>query len=219
MDFVTERAALSDILAKEIKDKNVLSVMNHVPREMFVQPGMQKLAYHNIPLSIGFGQTISQPLIVALMTEALELTGKEKVLEVGTGSGYQTAILAELSRSVVTVERLPTLLEKAQGVLAALGYDNIEAHLVGDTLGWPVLAPYDAIMITSGAPRVPEGLMAQLKVNGRMIIPVGSRSMQELCRITKTGGEDVVWNLGNCRFVPLIGADAWKEENDASRYV
>jgi protein-L-isoaspartate(D-aspartate) O-methyltransferase len=169
------------------------------------------MAYDDRPLPIGLDQTISQPLIVALMTEALELTGDEKVLEVGTGSGYQAAILGELTRQVVTTERLPVLAESAQKTLRSLGYNNIEVKIAEETLGWPKGAPYDAIVVTAGAPRVPSELLLQLKINGRMVIPVGSRYLQELYKITRRKMRNVVKNLGGCRFVSLIGRDAWKE--------
>ena len=145
------------------------------------------------------------------MTEALELTGSEKVLEVGTGSGYQAAILAELSRQVVTVERLPALAEKARHVLDSLGYTNIEIHLAEETLGWKSGAPYNAILVTAAAPNVPNSLLAQLDIGGRMVIPVGSRHVQELCKIIKRKDKNLVQNLGGCRFVALIGKDAWEE--------
>ncbi len=144
-------------------------------------------------------------------TQALELTGEEKVLEIGTGSGYQAAILAELAGSVITVERLPALAESAKKVLDGLGYTNIETHLAEATLGWPKLAPYDAIMVTAGAPEVPKDLLTQLATGGRMVIPVGSRYVQELCRVTKHRNRNVIENLGGCRFVSLIGKGAWED--------
>ncbi len=212
MDFEAERAELIEHLRTEIKDERVLEAMARVPRECFVPPGEQLLAYEDRPLPIGFDQTISQPFIIALMTEALELTGSEKVLEVGTGSGYQSAILAELARLVVTTERLPTLAEASRKVLDSLGYTNIEVHLTEETLGWRAEAPYDAIMVTAAAPRVPADLLAQLAISGRMVIPVGSRYVQELYKITRHKTKNTVRNLGGCRFVALIGKDAWEEE-------
>ena len=212
MDFEAVRARLIEHLSSEIKDAQVLAAMARIPRERFVSPVEQDLAYEDIPLPIGLDQTISQPFIVALMTEALELTGSEKVLEVGTGSGYQTAILAELARLVITVERLPALTEGAKKVLDSLGYTNITAHLAEKTLGWPAEAPYDAIMVTAGAPRVPVDLLAQLAIGGRLVIPIGSRYVQELCKVTKRRKKNIVQNLGGCRFVSLIGKDAWEEE-------
>ncbi|MBA7685610.1 Protein-L-isoaspartate O-methyltransferase [subsurface metagenome] len=212
MDFEAARARLIEHLSTEIKDKRVLAAMSRIPRERFVPPEEQHLAYEDIPLPIGLDQTISQPFIVALMTEALELTGSEKVLELGTGSGYQVAILAELARLVVTVERLPSLAEAAKRVLDSLGYANIEVHLTEKALGWQAGAPYNAIIVTAGAPRVPATLLAQLAVGGRLVIPVGSRYVQELYKITKHRKKNTVQNLGGCRFVSLIGEDAWEEE-------
>jgi len=211
MDLEAARASLIEHLGAEIKDKRVLSAMSRIPRERFVPPESQHLAYEDIPLPIGLGQTISQPFIIALMTEALELTGSEKVLEVGTGSGYQSAILAELTRLVVTVERLSALFKSARQVLADLGYSNVEVHLAGETLGWLEGAPYDAIIVTAAAPKVPTGLLAQLAVGGRLVIPVGSRYLQELYKITKRKRKNSVENLGGCRFVSLIGRGAWDE--------
>ena len=211
MDFEAARARLIEHLSTEIKDKRVLAVMARIPRERFVPPESRHLAYEDIPLPIGLEQTISQPFIIALMTEALELTGSEKVLEIGTGSGYQAAILAELAGLVITVERLPPLAKAAKRVLNSLGYSNIEIHLAEETLGWLGGAPYDAIMVTAGAPRVPPDLLAQLAIGGRMVIPVGSRYLQELCKITKHEKKNKVQNLGGCRFVSLIGKNAWEE--------
>lgn len=212
MDFEAARAGLIEHLNTEVKDERVLAAMAHIPRERFIPSGEQQLAYEDRPLPIGFGQTISQPLIVALMTEALELTGNEKVLEVGTGSGYQAAILAELARLVITTERLPALAEKAKQTLDRLGYINVEVHLAGETLGWSSEAPYQAIVVTAGAPRVPDSLLSQLVIGGRLVIPVGSRYTQELYKIIKRKKKNIVRNLGGCRFVSLIGKDAWEEE-------
>ena len=212
MDFEAERARLIEHLGTEIRDQRVLEVMSRVPRERFVPPEGQHLAYEDSPLPIGLDQTISQPFIIALMTEALELTGSEKVLEVGTGSGYQAAILAELARLVITTERLPALAERAKTALDSLGYTNIEVHLAEETLGWQSEAPYDTIMVTAGAPRVPANLLAQLAMGGRMVIPIGSRYVQELYKITRRRKKNIVQNLGSCRFVSLISKDAWEEE-------
>lgn len=212
MDFAAERARLIEHLGREIKDRRVLEVMARIPRERFVPEENRHLAYEDIPLPIGLDQTISQPFIIALMTEALELTGKERVLEIGTGSGYQTAILAGLARQVVTVERLPRLAETARKVLDSLGYRNIEIQLSEERLGWPERAPYEAILVTAGAPRVPSELVAQLAIGGRMVIPVGSRYLQELVKITRQKKKNRVENLGGCRFVSLIGKGAWEDE-------
>ncbi len=212
MDFAAMRAELISHLMTEIRDERVLAAMARIPRERFVLPEEQHLAYEDRPLPIGYDQTISQPLIIAIMTEALELIGNEKVLEVGTGSGYQAAILAELAQFVITTERLPPLAESAKRALDSLGYTNIDVHLAEETLGWLKGAPYNAIIVTAGAPRVPADLLAQLAIGGRMVIPVGSRYVQELYKITKHRKKNIVENLGGCRFVSLIGKDAWEEE-------
>jgi len=211
MDFEAARARLIKQLSTEIRDKRVLAAMSRIPRELFVPLESQRLAYEDRPLPIGWEQTISQPYIIALMTEALELTGREKVLEVGTGSGYQAAILAELCRQVITVERLPALAGTAKHVLDGLGYTNIEIHTAEETIGWKHGAPYDAILVTAAAPSVPNDLLAQLAMDGRMVIPVGSRYVQELCKVTKHKDKNPVQNLGGCRFVALIGKGAWEE--------
>ncbi len=212
MDFEAARAELIKHLSTEIKDKRVLAAMRSIPRERFVPQAIRHSAYEDRPLPIGCEQTISQPFIIALMTEALELTGREKVLEVGTGSGYQAAILAQLARLVITTERIKPLAEQAKKTLDSLGYTNIEVHLAEETLGWRQEAPYDAIMVTAGAPRVPAELLAQLVIGGRLVIPVGSRYIQELCRVTRGRVKSVTENLGGCRFVSLIGKGAWEEE-------
>jgi len=212
MDFEVARAELIKHLSTEIKGERVLAAMRCIPRERFVPPESRHFAYEDRPLPIGYDQTISQPFIIALMTEALELTGRERVLEVGTGSGYQAAILAELARFVVTTERLPALAETAKQVLDSLGYTNIEVHLAEETLGWQRGAPYDAIMVTAGAPGVSADLLAQLTIGGRLVIPVGSRYIQELYKITRGKKKNAVQNLGGCRFVSLVGKGAWEEE-------
>lgn len=212
MDFEEARARLIKHLGTEIKDKRVLAAMARLPRERFVPPESRHLAYEDRPLPVGFEQTISQPFIIALMTEALELTGNEKVLEVGTGSGYQAAVLAELARLVISVERRPALAETARRLLDELGYKNIEMHLADETIGWRKGAPYDAIMVTAAAPSVPEDLLTQLAIDGRMVIPVGPRYTQELCKITRRKNKSLIQNLGGCRFVSLIGKGAWEEE-------
>lgn len=212
MDFAEARTELVRRLALDIKDERVLRAMAKVPRELFVPPEVRHLAYEDMPLAIGSGQTISQPYIVALMTEALELKGDEKVLEVGTGSGYQAAILAELAREVITVERLPELAEKARKVLESLDYRNIRVRFDNGALGYPQEAPYDAIMVSAGSPSIPDSLLSQLAVGGHMVIPVGSRGEQELLKVTRTNGKHRVKTLGGCRFVPLINREAWPEE-------
>ena len=196
-------------LGSEIRDKRVLDAMSRIPRELFVPGDVRFQAYEDKPLPIGYQQTISQPFIIALMTEALELDGSEKVLELGTGSGYQTAILAELAAEVISIERISSLEESSRLLLDSLGYKNVKIYLAGKTLGRPEDAPYDAIMVTAGAPKIPETLVSQMAVGGRMVIPVGSRYIQELCKITRHRKKTTVQNLGGCRFVSLIGLDAW----------
>ena len=209
MNFDVARARLIKKIGSEIRDKRVLEVMSRIPRELFVPEGVRHQAYEDKPLPIGYEQTISQPYIIALMTEALELQGTEKVLELGTGSGYQTAILAELAAEVISIERVPELVESAQAVLDNIGYRNIHIYLAEESLGRRHDAPYDAIMVTAGAPRIPDDLVAQLVNGGHMIIPVGTKYMQELCKVTKHTDKTTVQNLGGCRFVSLIGKDAW----------
>jgi protein-L-isoaspartate(D-aspartate) O-methyltransferase len=212
MDFAAARTELIQQLSTEIRDKRILAAMGAIPREIFVPPESRHLAYADKPLPIGHGQTISQPFIIALMTEALELTGQEKVLEIGTGSGYQAAILAELAKRVITTERVKALADKAKKLLEELGYKNIEVHLAEETLGWRREAPYEAIMVTAAAPKVPPELIAQLAIGGRLVIPVGSRYIQELTKITRGPKKNKIENLGGCRFVSLIGRGAWEEE-------
>ena len=204
------RAALIKKLSSDIKDQRVLDAMSHIPREEFIPPKSRDQAYEDIPLPIGLGQTISQPYIIALMTEALEIKQQDRVLEIGTGSGYQTAILAEIADKVVTVERITALADSAQKVLASLGYTNIVFHIAEATLGWKIEAPYDAIIVTAGSPHIPDDLVAQLAIGGRMVIPVGSRHFQELCKIIKGTEKIHVQKLGGCRFVSLIGENAWE---------
>lgn len=211
MDLDTAKANLIKHLDHEIVDKRVVEAMKRVPREAFVPPGHYRAAYDDRPLSIGFGQTISQPFIVALMIQALKLKADEKVLELGTGSGYEAAILAELAKRVVTVECIPELAESAKQVLDKLGYSNIEIHLADKTLGWSQKVPYDAIIVSAGAPSIPEVLLEQLAWKGRLVIPVGSRWQQELMKVTKLKEGNKVENLGVCYFVPLIGEGAWEE--------
>ena len=205
------RRRLLTSLRTSITDERVLRAMERVPRERFVPPEHRDMAYEDIPLPIGAGQTISQPFIVALMTEALGLTGTEKVLEIGTGSGYQAAILGCLAGKVVTVERFPDLAESAAEKLRKLGLLNVDVHVARESLGWPEEAPYDAIIVTAAAPRVPQSLLDQLKDGGRIVIPVGTRWDQELVVVTKSGDCITRASLGGCRFVPLIGSEAWPE--------
>jgi protein-L-isoaspartate(D-aspartate) O-methyltransferase len=200
-------------LRQEVKDERVLWAISQVPRERFVPPELASHAYENRPLPIGHGQTISQPLIVAIMTSALALRGQERVLEVGTGSGYQAALLSLLAREVVSVERVPELAHKAAQRLRELGYHNVRVYVARpDVLGWPDEAPYDAIIVTAAAPRVPQSLLDQLAPGGRMVIPVGGRDLQELVLVEKVKKGWKRRDLGPCRFVPLIGPEAWPPE-------
>jgi len=204
-----EEMVTHQLMRRGIQDKRVLRAMRLVPRHRFVPPAHRSMAYHDMPLPIGWDQTISQPLMVAMMTEALQLHGDERVLEIGTGSGYQAAILARLARVVFTIERIPDLAKHARLTLASLEITNVHV-LVGDgTLGLPEHGPYDAIVVTAGAPRVPETLVAQLKAEGRLVIPVGDRVEQTLVRVTKTTAGVHTEHLGGCRFVPLIGNHGW----------
>jgi protein-L-isoaspartate(D-aspartate) O-methyltransferase len=210
VDLERAKDSLIRSLDHEIADKRVVEAMGRVPREAFVPQELRAAAYEDRPLGIGFGQTISQPFIVALMIQALELRGDEKVLEVGTGSGYVAAILAWMAREVITVECIPQLARSSSLVLERLGYSNIETHVAGGVLGWPEEAPYEAILVSAGAPSVPEPLLDQLAWNGRLVVPVGSRSQQELLKVTKLKRGNRVQNLGGCYFVPLIGEGAWE---------
>ena len=210
MDLEAAKAQLFKHLAWEIHDARVVDAMQRVPRERFVPPAQHDAAYEDRPLSIGYGQTISQPFIVAMMVEALRLKETDKVLEVGSGSGYVAAILGELADTVVGVEIVPELADYAAATLTELGYDNVAIHLVPkSTLGYMPEAPYDAIMVSAGAPSIPQLLLAQLKWHGRLIIPVGSRWQQNLVKITRLPEGDVVEDLGACYFVPLLGEGAW----------
>jgi protein-L-isoaspartate(D-aspartate) O-methyltransferase len=211
VDLSLARDNLIAKLSLEISDKRVLEAMRRVPREAFVPQDQYYAAYEDRPLSIGFGQTISQPYIVALMVQALELKGGDKVLELGAGSGYEAAILAELAREVVTVERIAELVEGAKRALEKLGYSNIKVHLAGRELGWSNEAPYGAIIVSAGAPAIPQILLNQLSFGGRLVIPVGSRWQQDLLKVTKRRKGNKVENLGGCYFVPLIGEGAWEE--------
>lgn len=206
------REALIAALGREIKDPRVLEAFSHVARERFVPRDVANEAYENRPLPIGHGQTISQPLIVAMMTEALQLSGSERVLEVGTGSGYQAALLSHLAASVVSVERVAPLAAEAVERLQELAVENVTVHVAADdALGWPADAPYEGIIVTAAAPEVPMELLEQLAMGGRLVIPVGGKDLQELVRIVKTPEGALRHNLGACRFVPLVGRSAWPE--------
>jgi protein-L-isoaspartate(D-aspartate) O-methyltransferase len=194
-----------------IRNRKVLEAMGRVPRERFVPPAMVEEAYADRALAIDCGQTISQPYIVALMTEALDCSQGDSVLEVGTGSGYQTAILAELAGEVISIERHAELSRQAAALLAALGYRNVTLVVGDGTLGWPALAPYDRIIVTAAAARCPPALFRQLAEGGILVLPVGDRGCQALQAIRKVAGSPQTENLVSCRFVPLIGTQGWPE--------
>lgn len=204
-----EEMVLQQIEARGISDRRVLRAMRAVPRHVFVDESHQHEAYSDYPLPIGEGQTISQPFIVAEMTQALTLEPEDRVLEIGTGSGYQTAILAEIVHGVYSVERIESLYLKATRLLQSLGYRNILMRLSDGTLGWEEQGPFDAILVTAGAPHVPRLLLQQLKEGGRMVIPVGDRFTQELLKIVKTERGIHKTGLGGCRFVKLVGEHGW----------
>lgn len=211
MDFEQARATMVEqqLVRRGIRAPQVLAAMRLVPRHLFVGEGLQHEAYDDCPIPIGEGQTISQPYMVALMTELLELTPESTVLEIGTGSGYQAAILAHIVKQVYTVERWPTLSERARNVLEQLQFRNIQ-FLVGDgTVGWPEHAPYDGIIVTAGAPAVPQALLAQLANHGKMVIPVGDLFSQVLHVLTKHDERVDTTTTCHCVFVKLIGKDGW----------
>jgi protein-L-isoaspartate(D-aspartate) O-methyltransferase len=214
-DFAQQRAAMvaEQIEARGVRDPRVLAAMRSVPREQFVGAGWREDAYDDSPLPIAAGQTISQPYIVALMAEALQLEGGERVLEIGTGSGYAAAVLGRLAAEVHTVERIAGLADAATQALAALGCRNVHVHSGDGTLGWPALAPYDAIVVTAAGPDVPAALKSQLKLGGRLVMPVGQKhGHQELLRLTRSGEHaEHSEVLLSVRFVPLTGAQGWPE--------
>jgi len=211
-DLEDTKRRLFTRLRAEISDKRVVDAMERVPREAFVAISNPAAIYEDVPLPIGEGQTISQPYIIAYMVSSLELRRTDKVLEVGTGSGYQAAILAELAADVISVERIGSLAEPAQARLESLGYQNVRVVLAGPELGWPEEAPYNGIIVAAGAPRLPRGLMEQVDEGGRMVIPVGSLHEQQLMKITRTPEGFSVRAIEACRFVPLVGEGAWSED-------
>lgn len=212
MSYETERNRLLQLLERRgIHDPRVLEALREIPREAFISPAQQADAYADCALPIAGGQTISQPYMVALMTQELSLRGGERVLEIGTGSGYQTAILSRLCRQVVTLERLPELAAPAGEILQRLGIANVEQHVGDGSLGWPAGAPYDGILVTAGAPEVPPELYRQLKLNGRLVIPVGRNSPLQLQTIVKQTTGPLVIDVCPCSFVPLIGAAGWED--------
>lgn len=215
MDFKETRELMvrTQLLPRGIKDVRVLEAMRRVPRHLFVDSSTQHSAYDDMALPIGQGQTISQPYMVAVMTELLELHGDERVLEIGTGSGYQAAVLSELSKEVYTIERIASLAEEAGERFLALSYDNIHIKVGDGSLGWPEEAAYDRIIITAASPKIPEPLLEQLSIGGILVIPVGSRFSQQLLKIKKNEyGLSEEYHTP-CVFVPLIGEYGWKRED------
>ena len=216
IDYKQQRARMvnTQIASRGIRDRGVLAAMRAVPRHRFVPDHVVGSAYRDSPLPIGDGQTISQPYIVALMSELLQLTGDEKVLEIGTGSGYQAAILGQIVTEVITVERIPSLAREASRTLTELGYENIRVKVSDGTLGWPDEAPYDAIIVTAAAPAVPEPLRQQLVDGGRLVAPVGPRWTQTLVCVRRTGDRFDTESLIGVAFVPLVGKHGWQERGN-----
>ncbi len=207
IDEQRERMVSEQLAARGIVDPRVLAACLRVPRHVFVPEAAQDQAYADHPVSIGGGQTISQPFMVALMTQSLRLQGHERVLEVGTGSGYQLAILSELALEAYSVERLPELASLAAARLERLGCLNAHVNVSDGWAGWPAVAPYDGIVVTAAADRIPEALIAQLGEGGRLVMPVGSRDAQTLLRVEKRGGRLQTEQLTSCVFVPLVGGE------------
>lgn len=212
LDPITLRNRMVEeqLVTRGISDERVLNAFRKVPRHKFVPNENLINAYGDYPLPVGEGQTISQPYMVALMTQCLDLKGDEKVLEIGTGSGYQAAILAELVKEVYTIERIDILAQRAKTTLDALGYANIKIKVEDGTEGWDEFAPYDGIIVTAGAPSMPEPLLEQLAENGRMTIPIGGGFSQVLILVKKERGKVIQQEICGCVFVPLIGRYGWK---------
>ena len=210
--FERDRARMVDdqLARRGISDERVLAAMRRIPRHLFVDEALRDRAYGDHALPIGEEQTISQPYIVALMTSLLQLTGQEKVLEVGTGSGYQTAVLAELARRVCSIERLPRLGQRARALLEGLGYSNVWIRVGSGTLGWPDEAPFDRILVTAGGPSVPPPLFEQLAPGGRMVLPLGDTEAQTLTLVENAAGVMKLTPHGDCKFVRLVGKYAWE---------
>jgi len=211
-EVARRRMVTEQLIPGGIKDQRVIEAMGKIPRHIFVDPGIIDQAYEDRPLSIGMGQTISQPMMVAIMTEALALTGSERVLEIGTGSGYQAAILAELAKEVLTIERIDTLSIRARRILHKLFYTNIRFRIGDGTLGWPEEAPFDGIIVTAASPEIQKTFRDQLADGGRLVIPYGGEFTQELVVITRHGEYYETKPVTGCRFVKLIGEYGWKCE-------
>jgi protein-L-isoaspartate(D-aspartate) O-methyltransferase len=207
--FAGPRENLLASIRDEVTDPRVLQAIGKVPRERFLSPEQQPVAYEDRPLVIGHGQTTSQPRMIGIMLQELRLTGIEKVLEIGSGSGYQTALLAELGREVIGVELIPALVDRAQRILDELNYANVRLKLAREEIGWPEEAPYGAIVVAAASPRIPMSLVMQLAPGGRLAIPVGARSGQQLMVVESRPEGITVTRRGACNFVPLIGKDAF----------
>jgi len=213
-NFQSKRQQMVDtqLIPRGIRDKRVIDAMKKVPRHLFLDEALWPQAYEDHPLPIGEKQTISQPYIVALMTELLQLTGKEKVLEIGSGSGFQTAVLAELAERVYTIERIPAIAKRARKVFDNLKYSNIIITIGDGTLGWKEHSPYDGIIVTAAAPNAPQPLLEQLSIRGRLVIPIGNEFSQDLIVYTREEANHYIEeNHGGCRFVKLIGERGWKD--------
>ncbi len=213
-NFQSKRQQMVDtqLIPRGIRDKRVIDAMKKVPRHLFLDEALWPQAYEDHPLPIGEKQTISQPYIVALMTELLQLTGKEKVLEIGSGSGYQTAVLAELAEQVYTIERIPAIAKRTRKLFDEMRYANIVITIGDGTLGWKEHGPYDGIIVTAASPSAPQPLLEQLNVNGRLVIPIGNEFSQDLIVYTREEADHYSEeNHGGCRFVKLIGERGWKE--------
>jgi len=212
-EILKKRMVQEQLMPRGIKNARVLDVFSRIDRHKFIPEDLRKSAYADFPLPIGEGQTISQPYIVALMTESLDLSGKEKVLEIGTGSGYQTAILAQLAREVYSIERFEALAERAQTMLNELGYKNIKIKVGDGTLGWEEASPFDRIIITAASPKTPMPLIEQLADNGKLILPLGESFSQVLTLVEKKDGKLKSSALCGCVFVPLVGKYGWPNED------
>jgi protein-L-isoaspartate(D-aspartate) O-methyltransferase len=209
--WARERMVQEQIIARGIADARVIAALRKIPRHLFVDAGLVNRAYDDSALPIGDKQTLSQPYMAARMSEALRLGGDEKILEIGTGSGYQTALLAEIGFNVFSVEKLRALSRKARQLLDRLGYQNIALHVGDGTIGWSEHAPYDAIIVTAGAPSPPKPLLEQLAIGGRLVIPVGDEQEQTLVRVSRTRFSYKEERLGECKFVKLLGKFGWRE--------
>lgn len=214
-EVARRRMVMHQLIPGGVRDELVIEAMTNVPRHEFVSLGMEAQAYEDRPLPIGDGQTISQPLMVALMTEALKLTGGERVLEIGTGSGYQAAVLAQIVKHVYTIERISSLSMRARANIHRAGYHNVSFKIGDGTLGWPEEAPFDGIIVTAGAPRVPQTLAAQLADGGRLVVPVGGTELQQLIVVKREGGNFTTTIGTGCRFVRLIGENGWDGGNES----